>query len=225
MTHLPPAAPAHTIATLDRTRTAMKFSLWAWACYWPAMGVMLVLGGMRDPVSVAVVALSTLAFVVLIRSGALRATSSRTMKEFLVERPIYLVAALVVFLVLGATVPVFANLGLGLFSGIFLASLVLVGVRLAAYVDATREGVFRTRADQVFLLLLIVAPCTAIVFVDALGGSGVLGDNMQGIAAVNWIGLALLVSVQSEARTYFFLVRLAAFLLFLGAILHKNLKR
>ena len=46
-----------------------------------------------------------------------------------------------------------------------------------------------------------------------------------GLLAVNWIGLALLVSVQSEARTYFFLVRLAAFLLFLGAILHKNLKR
>jgi hypothetical protein len=42
--------------------------------------------------------------------------------------------------------------------------------------------------------------------------------------AVNWIGLAL-ASVQSEARTYFFIVRLAAFLLILGGILHKNLKR
>jgi ABC-type polysaccharide/polyol phosphate export permease len=44
------------------------------------------------------------------------------------------------------------------------------------------------------------------------------------LLAVNWIGLALS-SVQSEARTYFYILRLGAFLLFLGAIAHKNLKR
>lgn len=44
------------------------------------------------------------------------------------------------------------------------------------------------------------------------------------LLAVNWVGIAL-ASVQSEARAWFFLVRLGAFLLFLGAIVHKNLKK
>jgi hypothetical protein len=42
--------------------------------------------------------------------------------------------------------------------------------------------------------------------------------------AVNWIGLAM-VAPLSEARAWFFIARLAAFLLFLTGILEKNLRR
>lgn len=43
--------------------------------------------------------------------------------------------------------------------------------------------------------------------------------------AVNWFGLGM-ATVTDEARHWFFLiVRLAAFLLFLGAILQKNLRK
>jgi len=44
------------------------------------------------------------------------------------------------------------------------------------------------------------------------------------LLAVNWVGLALM-QAQSESRTYFFIVRLAAFLVILGGIVHKNVKR
>jgi uncharacterized protein DUF5985 len=44
------------------------------------------------------------------------------------------------------------------------------------------------------------------------------------LLAINWVGPAV-ASVQSESRTYLFIVRLAAFLLLLGGIVHKNLKR
>ena len=43
--------------------------------------------------------------------------------------------------------------------------------------------------------------------------------------AVNWYGLGV-ANVTGEARHWFFIiVRLSAFLLFLGAILHKNLQK
>jgi len=175
--------------SLDRVRTAMKFSLWAWAAYWPAMGLMLLLGGMRDPVSLVVVLLSTGAFAMLALGGALQASSSRTIKEFLLERPFYLIAGLVLFVALGALIPAAANVGLALFSLTYLAGLVLLGVRIVAHVQATGLGVFRAKADQVCLMLLIMVPCAALVFIDSLGGSGV-GNPAATVAAVNWLNLS-----------------------------------
>lgn len=175
-------------STLDRTRTAMTFSLWAWAAYWPAMGLMLALGGMGDPVSLAVIGLSLGGFGLLAAGGALRATASRTMKEFLLERPIYLIAGVLAVLVVGSLVPAMANVGLALFSGTFLASLVLVGWRLVQHVNESGQGVFKARADQIFLVLLLVAPCALLVLIDALGGA--VGNPAMTVAGVNWICLA-----------------------------------
>lgn len=166
----------------------MKFSLWAWAAYWPAMGLMLLFGGMRDPVSLAVVVVSLGAFVLLVRGGALRATASRTIREFLIERPLYLVAAVILFLAAGAAFPAMANIGLALFSGIFLASLLLVAWRLVAHVQAEGVGVFRSRADQLFILLAITVPGALLVFIDAWSAG--VGNPAPTVAAVNWLCLA-----------------------------------
>lgn len=175
--------------SLDRARTALTFSLWAWAAYWPAMGLMLLLGGMRDPVSLVVVALSAGCFALFASMGALRATSSRSMREFLLERPFYLVAALLLFLTVGAAIPALANIGLGLFSGTFLASLGLLAWRLVAYVQESGLGVFRARADQALLLLAIAIPAAAMVFFDSLRLGGV-GNGGASVAMVNWLCLA-----------------------------------
>ena len=32
--------------TLDRFRSALKFSLWTWALYWPGGGLLLLMGGL-----------------------------------------------------------------------------------------------------------------------------------------------------------------------------------
>jgi hypothetical protein len=174
---------------LDRARTAMKFSLWAWAAYWPAMGLMLFLGGMRDPVSVAVAAGALGAFALLAMGGALRATASRNVKEFLIERPFYLIAGLVLVVVGGSVLPGVANAGLAIFSGLWLASLVLVGLRAGAYVNATGLGVFGSKVDQVLVLLGIMVPCALLVFVDALKFMSV-GNAAPTVALVNWLCLS-----------------------------------
>jgi hypothetical protein len=181
--------PSLQPAPIDQVRTAVRFSLWSWAAYWPAMGLMLLLGGMRDPISVAVVVLSLGSFAILATMGALRTTSSRTMKEFLLERPFYLIAGVILAIGLGALVPTAAKLGLGVFSAVLLASLLLLGYRLVRYVDAQGVGVFRAKADQMFLLLLIVVPATLAVLYDAVVAGG-LGNPPATVAAVNWIGLA-----------------------------------
>jgi hypothetical protein len=90
--------------TLDRFRAAMKFSLWTWALYWPGGGLLLMVGGL-DPISISITLLSLAAFVMMLATGALRADSSRTIKEFLIERPLYLVVALAAFVALAAVVP------------------------------------------------------------------------------------------------------------------------
>lgn len=174
---------------IDQVRTAMRFSLWTWAAYWPAMGLMLLLGGMRDPVSIAVVALSTAAFAALAAMGALRTTASRTIKEFLLERPFYLIAGAVVAVALGALVPTAAKFGLGVFAAVSVASLLLLGWRLVRYVDEQGVGVFRAKADQMFLLLLITVPAQLAVLYDAVVAGG-LNNPAVTVAAVNWVGLA-----------------------------------
>lgn len=181
--------PSLQPAPIDQVRTALRFSLWAWAAYWPAMGLMLLLGGMRDPVSVGVVAVSLASFGVLAALGALRTTASRTMKEFLLERPFYLIAGAIVAVGLGSLVPTAAKLGLGVFSAALLAGLLLLGYRLVRYVDAQGVGVFRAKADQMFILLLIMVPATLAVLYDAVVAGG-LGNPPVTVAAVNWVGLA-----------------------------------
>ncbi|MEA3165204.1 MAG: hypothetical protein QOJ26_48, partial [Thermoplasmata archaeon] len=77
----------------------MKFSMWTWALYWPGGGLLLMVGGL-DPISLVITLLSLATFLLLLLTGALRADSSRTMKEFMLERPLYLIVALAAFVVL-----------------------------------------------------------------------------------------------------------------------------
>jgi len=175
--------------SLDQLRTAMKFSYWAWAAYWPAMGLMLLFAGMRDPVSLVFALLCLGSFAVLVASRSLSATASRNVREFLIERPFYLLAAVGIIALFGSSIPIVANLGLALFSGTFLASLVFVGIRMRAHVLATGTSVFRSRADQVFLLLAITFPAALLVFIDSIKATGV-GNPAASVVAVNWLCFA-----------------------------------
>jgi len=178
-------APPHLL----RVRTALKLSLWTWMAYWPAMGLMLLLGGMRDPVSVTVALASGAALVLLLRSGALDATASRNARELLLERPTYLLAAAVLVLLLGAALPGVAHLGLALFSVAYVASLVLLAVRVVAHANASGKSVFAAHADELLLVVAMSLPGALLVAYDALVPSGA-GNPAASVAALNWIGLS-----------------------------------
>jgi len=175
--------------SLLRVRTALKLTLWAWAAYWPAMGAMLLLGGMRDPVSVAVALASLAAFVLVLRAGAVDATASRSARELLLERPIYLVAGAIVVLFVGAAVPALASLGLATFALAFLGSLVLLAVRLVAHVNATGLSVFAAHADEMLLVIALSLPGALLVAFDAIVPSGA-GNSAPSVALLNWLGLS-----------------------------------
>lgn len=185
------ADPEPSARSLDRFRTAMKFSLWTWALYWPGGGILLLMGGL-DPVSVAVTLLSFGSFVALIAFGALRTTSSRTMKEFLLERPMYLIAALAVLVLLA---PIFApseDIGLRLFATTYLGGIVFAGVRLAQHLRSTDQSVFASRADQAFLVFGLVGLFALMVFIDAwlpLFRPEPLAGTPDTVALANWMNL------------------------------------
>lgn len=180
--------------TLDRFRTSLKFSLWAWALYWPGGGLLL-LGGGLDPVSIAVTLGCTAAFVVLLAGGALRTTSSRNVRELFLERPLYLVAGLVFFIAFAALLPALTNAGLAIFSAVWLAAIGLVAWRWAQHVRATGLDLWRSKADQPFLVFALVGIAAVAVFLDAalplLTGdhSAQLGTPSGAVAAGSWVSL------------------------------------
>ena len=178
--------------TLDRFRTALKFSLWAWALYWPGGGLLLLLGGL-DPVSIAVTFLSLGSFVLLLSAGALRTTSSRTAWDFVLERPIYLIAAFVLLLVVGQAVDPLQDIGLGVFATALLAGIVLCAVRLLAHVRQEHGGsVLRAGADQALLLFALAGFGAFCVSYDAVADALVgdtLGFSAATVAMMNWLNL------------------------------------
>ena len=180
-------------------RVALKSSLWMWALYWPGVGVMLVGAGMRDPASLAVAVASLLSFVALARAGALSSTASRTMGQFVVERPIYLVAASVALLVGGSFIDTVAHLGAALLSALYGASLVLVAVRLRQYLVATGATLLRSRLDQLALLLAIASIGNLLVFLDAVTAG--VGNSSATVAAFNWFALAYPTLLLLASRT------------------------
>lgn len=176
---------------LDRFRVAMRFSLWAWALYWPGGGLLLLLGGL-DIISIAVTLVAVAGFIAVLRSGALRTDSSRDLKQFALERPMYLVALLFLFAVIAPALSIVENLGLRIFSTIYLGSLVFVGIRLLQYLAAEGLGTRRSGADQVFILLALAGFAGALVFADAwlplFGIDPVSGPSFL-VAAVTWMSL------------------------------------
>lgn len=179
--------------SLDRFRTALKFSLWTWALYWPGGGLLLLLGGL-DPIGILVTLASLLSFVFMLASGALRASSSRTVKQFLVERPLYFVGVLVILIAVAAMMPSIENPGLLLFAGCWFGGLVYATVLLLRHLRETGQGVLQSRADQLLLVFALVAFFSLLVFLDALlplaAGDGTTTGSPAALVAVGtWMNL------------------------------------
>lgn len=179
--------------SLYRFRTALKFSLWTWALYWPGGGLLLLLGGL-DPIGIVVTFASLLAFVLMLSSGALRATSSRNVKQFLLERPLYFVGLLVVLIGVAAVMPSIEGFGLLLFAGLWFGGLAYATVLLLRHLRETGQGVLRSRADQLLMVFGLVAFFSLLVFLDALlpiiAGDGTTTGSPAALVAVGtWMNL------------------------------------
>lgn len=172
----------------------MKFSLWTWALYWPGGGLLLLIGGL-DPISLVVTLLSLAAFIAMLASGALRADSSRTMKEFFLERPLYLVAALAAFIAIAAIVPSVEGFALLVFATTWFGGLALTATRLVEHVRGGAGGgsFWRAKADQLLLVLGMAGFFSALVFLDALlpivAGGATLGSPSALVAIGTWMNL------------------------------------
>lgn len=179
--------------TLDRFRIALKFSLWAWALYWPGGGLLL-LGGGLDLVSIGVTFACLACFILLVAGGAVRTTSSRSMKELFLERPLYLVAALAFFTGFASLLPALENAGLALFSAAWLGAIGLVAWRWRQHIQATGLHLWRSKADQPYFVFGLVGLAALAVFLDALlpllAGSGAsLGTPSPAVAVGSWLSL------------------------------------
>jgi hypothetical protein len=176
---------------LDRFRVAMRFSLWAWAIYWPGGGLLLLLGGL-DVFSIVVTLVAVAGFILVLRSGALKTDASRNLKQFALERPIYLVALLFAFAIVAPALSIVENIGLRVFSAAYLGGLIFAGVRLAQHLKAEGVGVRASGADQVYVLLGMTGFAAFLVFADAwlpMFGTDPIAGNSFSIAAVNWLNL------------------------------------
>src|SRR5581483_1497856 len=175
-----PVTAPDTVAPL---RASMKFSLWAWALYWPGCGLLLWGLGMQDPTSIAVVLVTTAGFLLAMATGALRTKTEgpNALRQHLVDRPLYLLAILTVFMVASAAVPGSANAGLILFSALYLASIAWIFVCLRRHLKATGSGYFSSGADQLVLLLGGAGFLSLLVFIDALSQ----GLDLPGVGAPN----------------------------------------
>lgn len=191
--------------SLDRFRTAMKFSLWTWALYWPGGGLLLLWGGL-DPIGIAVTFTSLAAFVFLLASGALRADSSRNMKQFMLERPLYLVGALVLLIAIAAVFPSVEGFGLLLFASLWFGGLALSGKRLLEHLRADGRGVLESRADQLLLVFVLAAFFSALVFLDALlplmSDGATLGSPATLVAVCTWMNLLYPAMVLVASRPF-----------------------
>lgn len=191
--------------TLDRFRSALRFSLWTWALYWPGGGLLLLMGGL-DLVSVLVTFGSLATFVGLMVTGALKADSSHTMKEFLLERPLYLVGALILLIVVAAVIPSVEGFALLLFATLWFGGLSVAARRLIEHVRAEGQGVWGSRADQLLIAFAIAAFFSALVFLDALlplvANGATIGSPAMLVAVSTWANLAYPVLVLVASKPF-----------------------
>lgn len=178
-------------AELDKFRVALKFSLWTWALYWPGGGILLLTGGL-DPISIAVVVGSLATFVALMLTGALSVRSSRTMKQMVMERPLYFIAAVALLAMLTPLIAPAASVGLVLFATVYLGGVVFAGFRLRQYYKVQPEPFSRSGTDQAFVALGLVGFSALLVFLDAwitlFDGDAVSGPPAT-VALANWVNL------------------------------------
>lgn len=154
---------------------------------------MLLAGGMSDPTSIAVALGSAAAFLLLVAGGALRGEAGAfRLREWLLDRPFYLLGAVAVFVAVGAVFGGAAKLGLVLFSALHLMALANVAYALRRYLAAQGLGVFQSRADQLFILLGCTGGAAFLVFLDAVGsgsGAGSAGTPAMLVAILNILNL------------------------------------
>ncbi len=180
-----------TEPSLDRFRTAMKFSLWMWALYWPGGGLILLVGGL-DPISILVTFASLGSFIALIAFGGLTISTKGTRFEFFLERPMYLIGALVGIILVAPAFGFLTNFGLGLFSALYLVAIGLAGYRLVRHMTETGQGPIASRADQPLILFAVVGVCAFLVFIDAwipMFGADPVGGPAMTVAVANWMNL------------------------------------
>jgi hypothetical protein len=176
---------------LDRFRTSLKATLWCWALYWPGGGLLLLYGGL-DPLSLLVVGASLTCFLLLLAGGALDASSSRNVREFLIERPLYLVALLLVLVALVPLSNAVEDAGLLAFSALFFGTVAMALRRLLVVQKARGGNPVQARTDEALLALGIGLLFSAILFVDTLlgVGGGRLPMGAHAVAVANWLNLA-----------------------------------
>lgn len=175
-----------------RYRTSLKFTLWTWALYWFGGGMMLI-SSMRDPVSLIIMALSGLSLVLLMLFGGLNIKDSHNMKEFLLERPIYLIAGFIVVAILAPIFTGLQNTALAIFAAFFLLSL---GLQFARAIQLTRDqggNPILARTDQVVIVLALSMFCSLLIFIDGMAQAmdmGGVGNSASSGAFVNIVSLA-----------------------------------
>ncbi len=183
----------------------MKFSLWTWALYWPGGGLLLMIGGL-DPISLVVTLLSLATFIAMLASGALQANSSRTIKEFLIERPLYLVVALATFALLSAVVPTVEGFALLVFATAWFGGLAITATRLVEHVRAQGLSFWRSKADQLLVVFGMSGFFSALVFLDALlpilFNGATLGSPAELVAVSTWMNLFFPVFILMASRPF-----------------------
>ncbi len=163
--------------------------MWTWALYWAGGGLLLLLGGL-DPVSLIFLGLCIAQFAIVMRGGALRPDASRNMREFMLERPFYLIGALVLLVFLAPVFSPLENGGMAAFSALHLGALVLCIVRLRQHLRANNLAVFASKADQAFILFGLMCVPALLVFLDAwipLFGGTEIGGTQSSVAGVTWL--------------------------------------
>ncbi|MHB1261384.1 MAG: hypothetical protein ACYC2H_06680 [Thermoplasmatota archaeon] len=183
----------------------MKFSLWTWALYWPGGGLLLMIGGL-DPISIVVTLASLATFIAMLASGALKANSSRTIKEFLIERPLYLVVALAAFSLLAAIVPNVEGFALLVFATAWFGGLALTAARLVEHVRAQGLSFWQSKADQLLVVFGMSGLFSALVFLDALlpilFNGATLGSPAELVAVSTWMNLFFPVLILIASRPF-----------------------
>lgn len=193
MSETPPAfdVTAHQ-PDVDRFRVALKFSLWAWALYWFGGGALLFLFGGLNPAGIVVLVGALVAFMLLLMTGALRTTSSRTMKQFLLERPIYFIAALVAFALVTPLVAALLDVFLILGSAVYFVGVVYATVMLTKLYRIQDKPLMQSGLDQAFIAVGMSLLVGFLLFADSIlfaaNGFAVSGPPAT-VAIANWVSL------------------------------------
>lgn len=185
----------------SRVRMATKFSLWAWALYWPGGGVMIFMGGM--PIASILLTIgSLLCFLGLILYGQLGTEDSNNRLQLFMERPLYLVGVLFALAIFAPLVGILAVIGLHLF-----ATLLMVGTGFLLYTlirfDASHEGSpYAHKTDQMYIAAGIGFLAAFIMTLDSIfyaAGAPFIQSGI-GVAGVNWMGILYPVFVLVASR-------------------------